>query len=171
MTKPARKKKPTARRKETPPVKVRASRVHGRGVFSTRPIRKGARIIEYTGQRVAWDDAPNDPATAHTFNFGLHNGLVISPDIGGNDARWINHSCRPNCEAIEDERDRVFIYALRKIEPGEELFYDYKLEIDEPRTPVIEKEYACLCGAESCRGTLLKPERKKRSRKKRDASR
>ena len=142
------------------PVQVRSSTVHGRGVYSTRAIRKGTRIIEYTGQRMSWDEAPNDPESSHTFNFGLHNGQVINPEIGGNEARWINHSCAPNCEAIEDENDRVFIHALRALRPGEELFYDYALEIDEPRTAEVVKDYACLCRADACRGTLLAPEKK-----------
>src|SRR4030081_2448359 len=83
-------------------IKVRASGIHGRGVYSTRSIAKGSRIIEYTGRRMSWEDAPNDPDDPHTFNFGLDNGKVIDPLVGGNEARWINHSCDPNCEAIEE---------------------------------------------------------------------
>jgi hypothetical protein len=79
---------------------------------------------------------------------------VIDPAVDGNDARWINHSCDPNCEAIE-EGNRVFIYALRTVRPGEELFYDYRLEVDEPRTSKLEEEYKCHCGSTACRGTLL----------------
>jgi len=79
---------------------------------------------------------------------------VINPEIGGNDARWINHSCDPNCEAIEED-DRIFICAIRDIEAGEELFYDYALEIDEPITEESKKKYACRCGSSNCRGTML----------------
>lgn len=149
-------------RRRSIPIEVRASRVHGRGVYSIKPIRKGSRVIEYTGTRMSWEDAPNDPDNPHTFNFGLDNGDVINPEIGGNEARWINHSCDPNCEAIEDEDDRVFIYALRHLQPGEELFYDYALEIDEPPTKELEKEHECLCGSEKCRGTLLASKPKNR---------
>jgi uncharacterized protein len=138
----------------TPPIKVRRSGVHGRGVYATDFIKKGKRIIEYTGRRVTDEEAPDDRESAHTFNFGLSNGKVIDPIIDGNDARWINHSCDPNCEAIE-VRNRVFIHALRDITPGEELFYDYSLEIDEPITPKSKKQYECLCGESSCRGTML----------------
>jgi SET domain-containing protein len=139
-----------------PPIKVRRSRIHGRGVFATAPIRKGAKIIEYTGKRVLWRSVPDESDGAHTFLFGLANGKdVIDPAVGGNDARWINHSCDPNCEAIEDTRDRVFIYALRNIKPGEELFYDYQLEIDEPVTAKTKRESACSCGSANCRGTML----------------
>jgi SET domain-containing protein len=135
-------------------IEVRESAVHGRGVYATHFIRKGTRIIEYTGQRVSWEGAPDDENDPHTFNFGLENGEVINPEIGGNDARWINHSCDPNCEAAEED-DRIFIDAMRDIQAGEELFYDYALEIDEPITEESKKEYACHCGSSKCRGTML----------------
>src|SRR5437763_14555354 len=135
-------------------IEVRKSGVHGRGVYAAQFIPENARIIEYTGERVSWEAAPDDKNDPHTFNFGLENGDVINPEIGGNDARWINHSCNPNCEAIEED-DRVFIYAIRDIEAGEELFYDYALEIDEPITEESKKEFVCHCGSSNCRGTML----------------
>jgi SET domain-containing protein len=138
----------------SPSFEVRSSSVHGRGVYATNPIRKGRRIIEYTGERVSWEKAPNDPDNPHTFNFGLENGDVINPEVGGNEARWINHSCDPNCEAIEED-DRIFIYAMRNIRPGEEFFYDYALELDEPITKELREEFACHCGSPKCRGTML----------------
>src|SRR6476660_1132903 len=129
------------------PLEVRESAIHGRGVYASEPIRKGKRVIEYKGKRVRWELASEQADGPHTFLFGLTNGKdVIDPDFGGNDARWINHSCEPNCEAIE-EGNRVFIYALRSIQPGEELFYDYGLEVDQPRTRKLEKEYQCHCGS------------------------
>jgi SET domain-containing protein len=135
-------------------VEVRKSNVHGRGVYAVQFIPQGTRIIEYTGQRVSWEAAPNDENDPHTFNFGLDNGQVINPEIGGNDARWINHSCDANCEAMEED-DRIFIDAMCDIQPGEELFYDYALEIDEPITEESKKKYACHCGSSKCRGTML----------------
>jgi uncharacterized protein len=139
-------------------------------VYATQPIRKGARIIEYTGERMSWEQAPNDPDDPHTFNFGLDNGDVINPETGGNEARWINHSCDPNCEAIEED-DRIFIYALRKIQPDEELFYDYALELDEPITKELENEFKCHCGAGRCRGTMLEvKKRNRRGRRRADGS-
>jgi uncharacterized protein len=135
-------------------IEVRKSDVHGRGVYAMQFIPEGTRIIEYTGERTSWEAAPNDENDPHTFNFGLDNGQVINPQIGGNDARWINHSCDPNCEANE-EADRIFIDAICDIQPGEELFYDYGLEIDEPITKETKKKYACHCGSSKCRGTML----------------
>jgi len=133
-----------------PLIQVRQSAVHGRGVFAARPIRKGRRIIEYTGRRVAWKSIPADVKDAHTFLFGINDGKdVIDPEIGGNEARWINHSCNPNCEAIEEDDGRVFIHALRNIRAGEEL--------DEPITRAVKDENACHCGSSNCRGTMLDP--------------
>jgi SET domain-containing protein len=147
----AKKRKPRRRKVR---IDVRDSKVHGRGVYAMQLIPKGTRIIEYTGQRVSWEAAPNDENDPHTFNFGLDNGEVINPEIDGNDARWINHSCDPNCEAVEED-DRIFIEAVRNIETGEELFYDYALEIDEPVTEQSKKKFACHCRSSKCRGTML----------------
>jgi len=146
------------RRSSPPPIEVRQSAIHGRGAFATRKIRKGQRIIEYVGERMPWEAASEDPDDPHTFLFGLSDcDLVINAAISGNESRWINHSCDPNCEAVEEGK-RVFIYALRNLQPGEELFYDYGLQIDEPRSAETEKQFQCFCGAKECRGTLLAPE-------------
>ena len=137
---------------------VKKSPVHGRGVFATRPIRKGARIVEYTGRRILWSSIPDDLDDLETYYFGLDNNKeVIDPSVGGNEARWINHSCDPNCETIEDHRGRVFIKTIRSIRTGEELSYDYRLETDDnvPRTKALEEECPCHCGSRRCRGTLL----------------
>ena len=148
--------KKTKTRKRVGGIDVRESGVHGRGVYATQFIPEGTRIIEYTGQRGSWESAPNEENNPHTFNFGLESGEVINPQIGGSDARWINHCCDPNCEAIEED-DRIFIYAIRDIEAGEELFYDYALEIDEPITEESKEKFACRCGSSKCRGTMLDP--------------
>lgn len=143
------------------PLEVRASGVHGHGVYATAPIRKGARIIEYTGRRLPWEKAmdlpPHNPDDHyHTFFFSLDNGDVIDAGTGGNEARWINHSCDPNCETQEED-DRIFVYSLRALRPGEELFYDYKIVPAERRTKKLEREFACHCGTAKCRGTMMEP--------------
>jgi SET domain-containing protein len=144
-------------------IQVRRSGVHGRGVYAVAPIDAGETLIEYTGERIDWPEAlrrhPHDPKQPnHTFYFHLDNGLVIDALHGGNSSRWINHSCEPNCEAEETD-GRVFIKALRDILPGEELFYDYGLVIDERYTPKLKKQFACYCGSADCRGTMLAPKR------------
>jgi len=142
------------------PYSVRNSAIHGRGVFATRTIRKGAVIIEYRGRRITWDAAlkqpDSDPSNpTHTFFFSLDDGRVIDAGQRGNAARWINHSCAPNCRTFEDDDGRVFIESRRTIHTGEELTYDYRLQLDERITRKLRAEYACRCGAKRCRGTLL----------------
>ena len=142
---------------------VKSSPIHGRGVFAKKNIQKGSPIIEYRGERIDWKEAerrhPHDPRQPnHTFYFSLDDGRVIDANHKGNAARWINHSCKPNCEAQEeiyDGESRVFIFAKRAILPGEELFYDYALELEGRITKAIKKDYACHCGANQCRGTML----------------
>lgn len=147
---------------------VRNSAIHGRGVFASTRIPKGDTVIEYKGQRTSWDDAmerpdsdPDDPS--HTFLFELDDGRVIDARVRGNAARWINHSCAPNCETYEDENGRVFIQARKKIEEGTELTYDYKLSVDGKLTKEERARFECRCGTAKCRGSLLtKPKKKKK---------
>jgi len=140
---------------------VRDSRIHGRGVYAARPIQEGERIIEYRGERITWREAdrrpPSDPSDPHhTFYFSLDDGRhVIDANVGGNLARWINHSCEPNCETEETEDGRVYIQAVRRIRRGEELSYDYCLVVDERLTPTLKRQYECRCGSAQCRGTML----------------
>ena len=150
-------------------IEVRASGVHGKGVYATAAIRKGARIIEYTGKRLPWkiamDLPPRDEGDPyHTFLFSLENGDVIDAHEDGNEARWINHSCAPNCETIEED-DRVFVEALRALRQGDELFYDYRIVPADRRTKKLEKEFACHCGSAKCRGTMLGPLPRRRSKR------
>jgi SET domain-containing protein len=142
-------------------IQIRTSGVHGKGVFALVTIKKGETLVEYKGEVISWPEAlrrhPHDPAQPdHTFYFHLDDGHVIDGKHGGNSSRWINHSCAPNCEA-EDDNGRIFIKALRKIRPGEELFFDYQLIIDERYTAKLKARYACWCGAKACRGTMLAP--------------
>jgi SET domain-containing protein len=143
------------------PFELRQSPIQGKGAFATRRIRKGARIIEYTGERITQDEADkryDDEAMArhHTFLFTLDEKTVIDAAVEGNEARFINHSCDPNCQALIED-DRIFIYALKDISPGEELCYDYAYERVEGMDEESEELYVCRCGAKDCRGTILAP--------------
>lgn len=149
-------------------IEVRVSSIHGRGVFTKSQLKKGEQIIEYKGERIDWEEAqrrhPHNPAQPnHTFYFSLKNNMVIDGRIKGNAARWINHACHPNCEAREvtdkNGLTHVYIFALRNIPIGKELFYDYGLVIDGRKTKKLEKEFACHCGSRFCRGTMLAPRR------------
>jgi SET domain-containing protein len=139
---------------------ARSSAIHGRGVFALQSIRKGARVIEYAGERISHREADRryPPSgrwwSPHTMLFTVDRKTVIDATLRGNSARWINHSCSPNCEAVDDE-GRIYIEAIRDIRTGEELTYDYNLYLDEPHTPAAKREYPCHCGEQRCRGTLL----------------
>lgn len=138
---------------------VRRSSIHGRGVFALASIRKGTRLMEYTGERISHEEADDrygeeHEHSPHTMLFAVDDAVVIDATRYGSSARYINHSCRPNCEAI-DEDGRIFIEALRNIRPGEELTYDYNLVLEERHTPALKRAHPCYCGAPRCRGTLL----------------
>ena len=155
---------PPAREKKS--YRVRRSSIHGRGVFAAAEIPKGAQIVEYKGKRASWDEAlarpdsdPDDPA--HTFLFELEDGRVIDARVRGNAARWINHSCAPNCVTHEDDAGRVFVAAKRRIALGEELTYDYRLSVEGRLTRAERAQYACRCGSPLCRGSLLLPRKKR----------
>ena len=101
------------------------------------------------------------------FLFTLNDKYVIDANVDGNDARWINHSCDPNCEAtwLEDggkkRKDKIFIEAMRDISAGEELTYNYGIVLAEPHTAKLKKLWACRCGSKYCTGTMLQPKPKK----------
>jgi SET domain-containing protein len=141
------------------PFVLRQSPIAGRGAFATRRIPKGACIIEYKGERIDQAEAdrryPFDPDEPHhTFLFTLDDDVVVDGGVRGSAARFINHSCDPNCEAVIED-DRIWIYALKTIPEGTELAYDYRFILDEPHTPAAKRRYPCRCGARSCRGTIL----------------
>jgi uncharacterized protein len=139
---------------------VRRSGIHGKGGFAVQSIPKGTRLIEYKGEIITWATVnrryPDDegPGQNHTFLFEVDDKRVIDANVGGNSARWINHSCAPNCEAVGED-DRVFIESIKPIRPGEELFYDYNIQLPERHTPALKRRYQCLCGSRRCRGTIL----------------
>lgn len=146
----------------SPLVEARNSKIHGRGVYAVAPIKKGTRIMEYLGERISHAEADaryekKGDDDGHTFLFIASNRTVIDAGVEGNDARFINHSCNPNCETVI-ENSRVFIDAIRNIKPGEELGYDYQLTWESTDDPAELALYACRCGARKCRGTMLDKE-------------
>jgi len=153
---------PRTERRRTRPWRVLDSPIHGRGVFAARNIRKGETIIEYRGRRTTWDEASEtdgeDDDPFHTFLFSLDDGRVIDAGVRGNAARFINHSCAPNCDAVV-EHGRIWIETIRDIAPGEELAYDYAYTLEERHTPAAKRRFPCHCGAATCRGTILAKKR------------
>ncbi len=144
---------------KTPPFEVRRSRIQGRGVFATRRIRTGQRITEYIGEKISHEEADrrydDDKGRHHTFLFVLDDDVVVDARYGGNDARYINHSCAPNCETVIED-DRIWVEALQPIAPETELVYDYRFEWDDDYDADDVRYYACRCGSAKCRGTILR---------------
>ena len=151
-----------------PLFEIRTSLIHGLGGFATQRIRKGTRIVEYIGERITSEEGDrryNDDQSEHphVLLFVVDKHTVIDAAVGGNDARFINHSCEPNCKSVT-EKKRVYIEAIKTIAEGEELTYDYNLTRDGKEDAAIEEQYACHCGAKTCRGTMLAPRKEKRKR-------
>jgi SET domain-containing protein len=149
---------------------VRRSKIHGSGVFAAKNIKKGEFIIEYKGLLRSHEEVDSaydgEDETGHTFLFTLNEDYVLDANIKGNEARWINHSCDPNCDSehvdAEDgdkSKDRIEIKAIRDIKTGEELSYNYGIRLTERHTPKLKKLWACLCGSPKCTGTMLQPKR------------
>ena len=142
-------------------IEVRDSALHGLGVFATRAIAKGTRVLEYLGERITHKEADRryedkDENDNHTFLFIVDGRTVIDAGVEGNEARFVNHGCDPNCESVIEER-RVFIEAIRDIAAGEELTYDYQIQREADDPPNVDEIFACRCGAAQCRGTMLWP--------------
>lgn len=149
-------------------IERRQSSIHGNGVFATEAIAKGERLVRYKGTLRTHAEVDEEYGAVdedgHTFLFTLNDDYVIDGNVDGNIARWINHSCAPNCEAVHEEnakgkthKDKIFIEAIRDIEPGEELSYNYGIVLDEPHTPALKKLWGCRCGSAKCTGTMLQP--------------
>ena len=141
---------------------VRPSPIQGFGAFATRAIPAGTRLIEYAGERLTPEQAdaryPDSDDRHHTFLFAIDDDIVVDAAVDGNDARFLNHSCDPNCDVVIDDQ-RLWIETIRDVEPGEELVYDYAFILPERHTPAAKRRYPCSCGARNCRGTILAKKR------------
>lgn len=144
-----------------PLYEVRHSPVHGFGVFARRRIRSGTNVLEYLGDRISHEEADTryEEKSAddnHTFLFTVNDKIVIDAGVNGNEARYVNHGCDPNCQSVTINQ-RIFIEAIRTIQPGEELHYDYQIQRDPDDAANVDAVFACRCGAAECRGTMLEP--------------
>jgi uncharacterized protein len=141
------------------PFEIRESPIHGLGAFATRRIPANTTLVEYTGRRLTPEQSdaqyPDVPGRRHhTFLFAIDDDIVIDAAVGGNDARFINHSCDPNCDAVIED-GRIWIETIRDVGAGEELVYDYAYELRQRHTAAAKRRYPCNCGARACRGTML----------------
>jgi len=152
---------------------VRNSSIHGRGIFVAVDLPAGSKLIRYRGQVIThaqadrlYDDSLD---TGHTFLFTLNDKYIIDANVGGNSARWINHSCDPNCEAGiyvnidgNEREDQVWIESLRPVKKGEELTYNYGIVLEVPHTKRLKQVWGCRCGSAKCTGTMLQPKPRRR---------
>lgn len=129
------------------------------------------RVVGSTGERFGWPNVSfQNPRFLSEFTrieVPFYEQSLLDANVDGNDARWINHSCDPNCEAtwLEDggkkRKDKIFIEAMRDISAGEELTYNYGIVLAEAHTAKLKKLWACRCGSKYCTGTMLQPKPKK----------
>ncbi|MDX2183976.1 MAG: SET domain-containing protein-lysine N-methyltransferase [Gemmatimonadaceae bacterium] len=143
----------------TLPFDMRDSPIHGRGAFARRAIPAGTRLIEYAGRRRTPAEAEalypdDDTAGPHTFLFAIDDDIIVDAGVDGNEARWLNHSCDPNCDVVVEDQ-RLWIETVRDVRRGEELTYDYQMVLKTRHTPAAKKRFPCACGAATCRGTML----------------
>jgi len=170
-----RRKVPAVRHRPSPPpqnenewFELRESSIQGLGAFARKDIPRGTRIIEYTGEKISYAESdrryPDErDARHHTFLFTLNSKWIIDAAFDGNDARFINHSCEPNCDAYI-ERGHIWIESIKRIPAGAELTYDYQYEYLDEYTDEDLIFYACHCGAADCRGTIVEPKKTRRKR-------
>ena len=141
-------------------MELRRSPIHGLGAFARVDIPKDTRVIEYVGEKIGNREADrryDDEAMRrhHTFLFILNDRTCVDAAFDGNESRFLNHSCAPNCEAVIT-RGHIWLEALKRIPAGTELVYDYQFEDDPEYTEEDLRFYACRCGAPNCRGTIVK---------------
>ncbi|MBI2573022.1 SET domain-containing protein-lysine N-methyltransferase [Candidatus Woesearchaeota archaeon] len=141
---------------------VRQSSIHNNGVYAARQIPPGIKIIQYVGEIISQEEgirreqqheemAKQDPHRGRVYVMDLEDGTYLDGDIGNNPAKYINHSCDPNCE-ISYENGEIWICSKRTIEPGEELFFNYGFGLD------CYEKHPCLCGTSRCVGYILDEE-------------
>ena len=154
-------------------IEVRRSPIHGKGLFARIDLPAGKTLIRYRGQLLTHAEADTayceNVEAGHTFLFVLNDDYVVDGAVDGNIARWINHSCTPNCEPVlwenkdgDRSRDRIFIQTTQAVRAGQELTYNYGIELSVPHTARMKKIWACRCGTTACTGTLLNPKTRRK---------
>ena len=141
-------------------MKIRTSSIHGKGAFAAKDIPKGIKIIEYVGEKVTKEEGTtreklqeeqSSSGGGKTYIFELNEKHDIDGSVDWNSAKFINHSCNPNCE-VEIIDDHIWIISSRDIKEGEELYYDYGFDLED------FENYPCKCGAENCIGYMVSKE-------------
>ncbi len=140
---------------------VRKSKVHGSGIFASENIAKGTKIIEYIGEKISKTEGDrrsekrikkylHSKVSGSVYIFELNKKFDIDGSPKYNKARYINHSCHPNCE-VEINRGHIWISSIKNIKKGDELSYDYGYEFDSEDY----KDHVCKCGSNNCIGYII----------------
>jgi SET domain-containing protein len=130
---------------------VRPSPIEGNGVFARRAIAAGTRVIEYVGEKVSKAESHARCEANNVCIFALDEDHDLDGNVPWNPARFVNHSCAPNCEATEDD-GRIWIVARHDIAAGEELTFNYGYDLEDYR------EHPCRCGTPECAGYIVAEE-------------
>ena len=146
---------------ETELIQFRRSRIHGTGGYARKNISKGTKLIEYVGRKITKAESEVQCEGDNVYIFTLDDEHDLDGNVDWNPARFINHSCGPNCEAEWDE-DRLWIVAIRDIRPGEELSFNYGYDLEDYH------DHPCLCGASECVGFIVAEEYFEQVRKQSD---
>jgi uncharacterized protein len=136
---------------ETELIQFRRSRIHGTGGYARKTIIKGTPLIEYVGKKITKAESEIECEGDNVYIFTLNDEFDLDGNVEWNPARFINHSCAPNCEAEWDE-DHLWVVAVRDIQPGEELTFNYGYDLEDYH------EYPCCCGAPECVGYIVAEE-------------
>lgn len=141
-------------------ITVKGSSIHHKGVFAARKIKKGEKIIEYIGEKISkkesirrgdivLEESQGSKTKGAVYIFNLTKKHDLDGNVPHNDARYINHTCAPNCEAIQDKDDKVWIVATEDIKTGAELSYNYGYDFED------FEDNKCRCGSSKCVGYIL----------------
>jgi SET domain-containing protein len=133
-------------------VDIKTSHIHGTGLFARVSIPPGQRLIEYVGRKIGKEESLVLCRNENAYIFSLTDEMDLDGNVDWNPARFINHSCSPNCEAEQDDDDRVWIHSRRAISPGEELTYNYGYDL------IDYRDHPCRCGAPDCLGFMVAEE-------------
>jgi SET domain-containing protein len=141
---------------------IKESEIHNKGIFAAKDIQTGTKIIEYIGDKVTKEEsdrradaqlekAEKNHSEGMVYIFELNETYDIDGNVPENDAKWINHSCNPNCD-INNDGEHIWIIAKRDIKSGEELFYNYGYD------PEDFEDHVCKCGSDNCIGYIVDEE-------------
>lgn len=132
-------------------IRIAPSPIHGLGGFASAPLPRDARVVEYLGEKIARGESVRRCESGNQFVFALDNEFDLDGDVPWNPARFLNHSCAPNCEAVCQD-GHIWIVASRDISPGEEITFNYSYDLENYR------DHPCHCGAPGCLGYIVAQE-------------